>query len=279
MRYKLTFVAGFATGYVLGTKAGRKRYDLITDGLRRLIDSPAVQETAGVLQAQASGAFASASSTVTAKVSEKVSAHRLAAAVRRPRPTTVSNSSARPAADPTARRPTRRPATRSSAASPVTCAVCAPRSAGVVRCHDHRIPDPVDPYEDAGLPATDDALPGKLITGDVQDDVVVPTDHADLRQLVRHHRPRGRARRAAGHAAVARRSRTCLDQLDEPWTRRERDPYRATARTGRPAGRSRTRARTATTRPTMYAEDRRHRQRRLLRRGVAPCTSSPTSTT
>ena len=60
MRYKITFVAGLATGYVLGTKAGRKRYDTITDGMRRLIDSPAVQETAGVLQAQASGAFASA---------------------------------------------------------------------------------------------------------------------------------------------------------------------------------------------------------------------------
>ena len=74
MRYKLTFVAGLATGYVLGTKAGRKRYDTITDGVRRLIDSPAVQETAGVLQAQASGAFASARSTVTAKVGDKVSA-------------------------------------------------------------------------------------------------------------------------------------------------------------------------------------------------------------
>ena len=72
MRYKLTFVAGFATGYVLGTKAGRKRYDTITDGMRRLIDSPAVQETAGVLQAQASGAFASARSTVTATLADKV---------------------------------------------------------------------------------------------------------------------------------------------------------------------------------------------------------------
>jgi hypothetical protein len=41
----------------------------------------------------------------------------------------------------------------------------------------HPIPDPADPFEEAGLPATDDALPGKLITGDVQDDVVVPTDH------------------------------------------------------------------------------------------------------
>ncbi len=39
-------------------------------------------------------------------------------------------------------------------------------------------PDPADPYEDAGLPSTDDALPGKLITGDAQDDIVVPTDHA-----------------------------------------------------------------------------------------------------
>jgi len=74
MRYKLTFVAGFTAGYVLGTKAGRKRYDTITDGVRRLIDSPAVQETAGVLQAQASGAFATARSTVTAKVGDKVSA-------------------------------------------------------------------------------------------------------------------------------------------------------------------------------------------------------------
>ncbi|MDX6200812.1 MAG: hypothetical protein QOJ83_312 [Frankiales bacterium] len=72
MRYKLTFLAGFTTGYVLGTKAGRKRYDTITDGVRRLIDSPAVQETAGVLQAQASGAMATARSTVTAKLNEKV---------------------------------------------------------------------------------------------------------------------------------------------------------------------------------------------------------------
>jgi len=74
MRYKLTFLTGFAAGYVLGAKAGRKRYDLITDGFRRLVDSPAVQETAGVLQAQASGAFASAKSTVTAKVNETVGA-------------------------------------------------------------------------------------------------------------------------------------------------------------------------------------------------------------
>ena len=39
-----------------------------------------------------------------------------------------------------------------------------------------RISEPADPYEEAGLPSTDDALPGKLITGDAQDDVVVPGD-------------------------------------------------------------------------------------------------------
>jgi hypothetical protein len=41
---------------------------------------------------------------------------------------------------------------------------------------DSRIPDPGDPYEDEGLPATDNALPGKQITGDAQDDIPVPSD-------------------------------------------------------------------------------------------------------
>lgn len=41
---------------------------------------------------------------------------------------------------------------------------------------DSRIPDPGDPYEDEGLPATDNALPGKQITGDAQDDIPVPGD-------------------------------------------------------------------------------------------------------
>ncbi len=33
-----------------------------------------------------------------------------------------------------------------------------------------------DPYEEAGLPATDDVLPGKQITGDPQDELMVPGD-------------------------------------------------------------------------------------------------------
>ncbi|MFL6136305.1 MAG: DUF5709 domain-containing protein [Frankiaceae bacterium] len=41
---------------------------------------------------------------------------------------------------------------------------------------DARFPDPGDPYEDEGLPGTDNALPGKQITGDPQDDIAVPGD-------------------------------------------------------------------------------------------------------
>jgi hypothetical protein len=37
-----------------------------------------------------------------------------------------------------------------------------------------RIGEPADPYEEAGLPATDDVLPGKQITGDTQDEMMVP---------------------------------------------------------------------------------------------------------
>jgi hypothetical protein len=40
------------------------------------------------------------------------------------------------------------------------------------------IPEPADPFEDDGLPAGEDGLPGKIITGDAQDGIVPPADHA-----------------------------------------------------------------------------------------------------
>jgi hypothetical protein len=55
MRYKATFLVGFGVGYVLGARAGRERYEAIARTTRRLLENPAVQETAGVLQAQAAG--------------------------------------------------------------------------------------------------------------------------------------------------------------------------------------------------------------------------------
>lgn len=54
MRYKATFLVGFAAGYTLGAKAGRERYEQIRRAANGLSENPAVQTAAGVLQAQAS---------------------------------------------------------------------------------------------------------------------------------------------------------------------------------------------------------------------------------
>ncbi|WP_406860769.1 YtxH domain-containing protein [Streptomyces sp. HUAS MG47] len=43
MRYKLTFVAGLALGYVLGTHAGRERYEEMKKSARELARNPAVR--------------------------------------------------------------------------------------------------------------------------------------------------------------------------------------------------------------------------------------------
>ena len=38
------FAAGFAAGYVLGSKAGRERYEQIAEAARRMRGTPAVQQ-------------------------------------------------------------------------------------------------------------------------------------------------------------------------------------------------------------------------------------------
>ncbi|MDT4891417.1 MAG: hypothetical protein QOE97_452 [Pseudonocardiales bacterium] len=49
---KLSFLVGSAVGYVLGSRAGRERYETIIALGRRIAGSQTVQTTAGVLQAQ-----------------------------------------------------------------------------------------------------------------------------------------------------------------------------------------------------------------------------------
>jgi hypothetical protein len=49
---KLSFLIGVAIGYVLGTRAGRERYEDIVKMARRVAGSQTVQSTAGVVQAQ-----------------------------------------------------------------------------------------------------------------------------------------------------------------------------------------------------------------------------------
>jgi hypothetical protein len=53
MRGKMMFLAGLAAGFVLGSRAGREKYEEIRSSAKKLWESPSVQEAAGVAQAQA----------------------------------------------------------------------------------------------------------------------------------------------------------------------------------------------------------------------------------
>ncbi|MFF4408410.1 YtxH domain-containing protein [Streptomyces sp. NPDC001262] len=46
MRYRVTFFAGLAVGYVLGARAGRERYEELRKGAQRIAQNPAVRNTA-----------------------------------------------------------------------------------------------------------------------------------------------------------------------------------------------------------------------------------------
>jgi hypothetical protein len=68
MRNKLLFVTGVGIGYVLGTRAGRERYEQIRRTAQKVKENPSVQEAAGVLQAQAGGLVTTARDTVNDKL-------------------------------------------------------------------------------------------------------------------------------------------------------------------------------------------------------------------
>jgi len=53
MHGKLIFGAGVGIGYLLGTRAGRERFDKITGQAKRFWENNTVQEAAGVVQTQA----------------------------------------------------------------------------------------------------------------------------------------------------------------------------------------------------------------------------------
>ena len=56
---KLSFLAGFGAGYVLGSKAGRDRYEQIRRAYAQAKDDPRLQSLAGMAQARADDALAS----------------------------------------------------------------------------------------------------------------------------------------------------------------------------------------------------------------------------
>jgi len=68
MRYKATFLVGFAVGYTLGAKAGRERYEQIQRVTRGLSESPGVQSAAGLLQAKATNLAGTARDRIIEKL-------------------------------------------------------------------------------------------------------------------------------------------------------------------------------------------------------------------
>jgi hypothetical protein len=53
MRYRATFVAGFAVGFIAGARAGRERYDQIVKYTKQVAESPAVQKATSTVAAKA----------------------------------------------------------------------------------------------------------------------------------------------------------------------------------------------------------------------------------
>lgn len=76
MRYRLTFVAGLALGYVLGTRAGRERYEQLRKSVRQISQNPAVRnaaESAALEGRQLAGrAFHAVSDKIGDRVPESV---------------------------------------------------------------------------------------------------------------------------------------------------------------------------------------------------------------
>ncbi|MFD5816454.1 YtxH domain-containing protein [Streptomyces sp. NPDC127038] len=72
MRYRLTFVAGLALGYVLGTRAGRERYEQLKKSMRQVAQNPAVRNTAETAAQQSREIAGKALHTVSEKVGDRV---------------------------------------------------------------------------------------------------------------------------------------------------------------------------------------------------------------
>jgi hypothetical protein len=66
--YRISFIGGLAIGYVLGAQAGRERYEQLKGLAHKAAESPAIQQTAGALQAQATSTAKSAKDKATSSV-------------------------------------------------------------------------------------------------------------------------------------------------------------------------------------------------------------------
>ncbi|MGW4028912.1 YtxH domain-containing protein [Streptomyces sp. NPDC004838] len=72
MRYKLTFVVGLALGYVIGTRAGRERYEQLKKSVRQFSQNPAVRNAAESAAQNSRQAAGKAFHAVTDKVGDRM---------------------------------------------------------------------------------------------------------------------------------------------------------------------------------------------------------------
>jgi hypothetical protein len=72
MKYRATFLAGAAVGYVLGARAGRERFEQMRRLARQVMQNPTVQEAAGVLRAQAADLAGTARSSLNDRVPDRL---------------------------------------------------------------------------------------------------------------------------------------------------------------------------------------------------------------
>lgn len=74
MRGKLMFLSGLAAGFVLGSRAGREKYEEIRANAKKVWEHPTVQEAAGVAQAQATKLYSEGKDKLgQSKLGEKLS--------------------------------------------------------------------------------------------------------------------------------------------------------------------------------------------------------------
>ncbi|HEY8471520.1 MAG TPA: hypothetical protein VIL37_02660 [Natronosporangium sp.] len=98
MRGKLWFLSGVAVGFVLGSRAGREKYDQLVAATRRLMDHPTVQEAAGVVQAQANRLYTEGKTVVNDKLSNSKLGSRFSH--RSDSESSTTNELAEPASQP-----------------------------------------------------------------------------------------------------------------------------------------------------------------------------------
>ncbi|UQA95520.1 YtxH domain-containing protein [Streptomyces halobius] len=72
MRYRLTFIAGLGIGYVLGTRAGRERYEQLRKSAQRVAQNPTVRNSVETVSLTGREAAARAFDKVSAKVGDRL---------------------------------------------------------------------------------------------------------------------------------------------------------------------------------------------------------------